>query len=141
MSWKITSHKCKAILITITLLLTTTNSWLSMECPFFLGFVSESPVAIYRFRFVCCEISDYGSEGSVHVMEDFGNFCEGILIALGKEFIYRAGRYEYLLKRDYTGIVIFFLYLISLAVNIALLVMSPTIVRKISVRRLLSPLL
>ena len=130
MSWKITIRKFKAILVIITLLLTATNSWLSMKFPFFIGYFSENPLGIYRFRLVSYEVTDYGSQGNVGVIEEFGNFYDGILIALGKDFIYRTDRYEYPLRRDVIGIIIFFSYLASLVVNTVLLVAILMIIKK-----------
>jgi len=130
MFWKTTNRKFKIILIGITLLLAATNSWLSIEFPFFIGYISETPLGIYRFRLVSYEVTDYGSEGNAGVIEEQGGFLNGIVVALGKDFIYQADHYEYPLRRDAFGIVFFFSYLASLAVNVVLLVVSLVFIGK-----------
>ncbi|MCF6347880.1 MAG: hypothetical protein L3J20_06230 [Flavobacteriaceae bacterium] len=104
--------------IGLTLLLVMANTWLTVRYPFFIGYVSERPLGLYQLRLVSYEVTDYGSRGSVGVDEDFGNLYAGVLVAFGKDFIYRTESYQYPFKRDIVGIIIFYIYLLSLVMNI-----------------------
>ncbi len=124
MSWKITNKKI-VFTISLALLLLVANSWLTLRHPFFIGFISERPLGVYQFRLVSYEVTDYGSRGSVAVDEDFGNLYTAVSVVLGKDFVYRAGSYQYPFKRDSAGTLIFFAYLLSLVVNILCVVYLP----------------
>ncbi len=135
MCYEITNHKFGIALIGITLLLIAFNLWLAAEFPFYIGNCGESPVGIYQFQLVDYEITDYGSEGSINVMEEHGNFYDGLLIALGKDYVYRIGHYEYPFERDTAGVMVFFSYMALLVINAIFLVLSLVVIFKKIVNR------